>query len=74
MTTFTAAFSKHGPDVPKLAEVLRIRDQDADRLKNWMMDNKPLDTLQVKVVNERCRRMVKRNALRMRRENFGAAA
>lgn len=66
--TFTAAFLKFGPDVPKLAEALRIRDEDADRLKNWMMDNKPLDTLQVKALNARCQRMVARHALRLVRE------
>ncbi|MDW9814949.1 hypothetical protein GOB25_07685 [Sinorhizobium meliloti] len=72
--TFTAAFLKFGPDVPKLAEVLRIRDEDADRLKNWMMDNKPLDTLQVKSINAKCRRMVARNALRAIRNGSGVAA
>lgn len=72
--TFTAAFTRFGPDVPKLAEVLRIRDQDADRLKNYMMDHKPLTPRQHKHVNQRCRQMAARHALRLFREKAQVAA
>lgn len=72
--TFTAAFRAYGPDVPKLAEVLRIRDQDADRLKNYMMDHKPLTPREHKHINERCRGMVARHALRLVREKAQVAA
>ena len=72
--TFTAAFRLFGPDVPKLAEALRIRDEDADRLKNYMMDHKPLTPREHKHINERCRRMVARHALRQIREQCGEAA
>jgi len=72
--TFTAAFALHGPDVPKPAEVLSIRDQDADRLKNYMMDHKPLMPREHKHINERCRRMVARHSLRLVREKAQVAA
>lgn len=72
--TFTAAFALHGPDVPKLAEVLRIRDHDADRLKNYMMNHKPLTPREHKHINERCRRMSARHELRIIRENAKVAA
>lgn len=72
--TFTAAFALHGPDVPALADALRIRDQDADRLKNYMMDHKPLTPREHKHINQRCRRMVARHALRLVRENAKVAA
>lgn len=72
--TFTAAFALLGPDVPKLAEVLRIRDQDADRLKNYMMNHKPLTPRQHKHINQRCRQMVARHALRLVRGKAQVAA
>lgn len=72
--TFTAAFAVYGPDVPKLAEVLRIREPDADRLKNYMMDHKPLTPREHKHINERCRRMAARHELRIIREKAQVAA
>lgn len=72
--TFTKAFRLHGPDTPALASALGSTEPNADKLKNWMMDNKPLDALQVKSINARCRRMVARHALRSFREQHRVAA
>jgi hypothetical protein len=72
--TFTAAFRTFGPDVQILASALGIAESSADSLKNWMMDNKPLDALQAKSINARCRRMVARHALRAVREQHRVAA
>jgi hypothetical protein len=62
---FTSAFAEYGPDVPKLAEVLGISEPDADRLKNYMMDHKPLpSSLERKYLNKRARQMAKVFTLR----------
>ncbi|MCR6502568.1 hypothetical protein MUO32_26430 [Shinella sp. CPCC 101442] len=70
--TFTAAFRAHGPDVPELASALGISHPDADMLKNWMMDNKPLDHEQKLFVNRWCDRVVA-ETLRRARQQIGGA-
>lgn len=72
--TVVAAFRAFGPDVPKIAAMLGIRQEDADRLKNYMMDHKPLTPRQHKHINERARGMVKRQELRVIREKHRVAA
>lgn len=72
--TFTEAFRLYGPDTEKLAEVLRISPPDTDKLKNYMMDNKPLCLLERKKLNEKCRRLTARHALRAIREKHEVAA
>lgn len=62
---FTTAFAVYGPDTEKLAEVLRISPPDADTLKNYMMDHKPLCTsLERSKLNKRAVWMAKSLELR----------
>lgn len=63
MKTFTTLYAEIGPDNERIAEILHISPSDADRLKNYMMDNKVLGLFEKKYINQRARRMVQKHAL-----------